>query len=104
MILELSLLILTQTSPAGELRIEGEKGVEILGFCVSSKNNEKREFEGRLPYQVSVDLNIQSCEVKKKNPEEKRGITLKLFHKNEMIYSNQFQNPTIGIQFVIPWK
>ncbi len=104
MIRELSLLFLAQMTPAGELRIEGEKGVEIMGFCLSSKTNEKREFEGRLPYQVSVDLHIQSCEVKKKKPDEKSGVTLKLFHKNEMIYSNQFQNPTIGIQFVIPWK
>jgi hypothetical protein len=101
-----------QTSPAvsdkpkinAELRLEGDKGIEIFGFCVDAKGSQKREFEGRLPYQVNVDLSLQKCEVKKKDSAEKRAVNIRLFHKNELVYSNQFQNPTMGIEFVIPWK
>ncbi len=86
MFILLGLLIFSQEATkalptSGELKIEGQKGIEILGICVDAAGSQKREFEGSLPYQTNLDLNFQRCEVKKKNPLEKGPVTLRLFQK-----------------------
>jgi len=92
------------SAAAGKIEIQGDKGVEIFGLCFNSKGEQIRKIEGDLPYESSVSLDWQRCEVKTKAGESKSPVQIKLFQRNQMIYSNSFQTPTIGIEFVIPWK
>lgn len=110
LILSIGFLVISQTGdakpavPDTNLRIEGKKGVEILGVCISPDGKEIKNFEGILPMEVQLEYGIRRCRVSTKAEDVDAPVKLRLFQKGKSVYSNEFETPAVGLEIVIPFK
>lgn len=86
---------------ASELRIEGNEGLRIRGFCISSDGTKKKDIDHRVPAEIQSEFKLSKCNLE--GVKAKESFSLRFFHNRELVYRKDDIEPTAGIEIVIPW-